>query len=60
MATIKYAINSGEKHFEVTVGAGSAVTKQAELTVEDVLTKQERVLAIQALLEHAIRQALDS
>jgi len=56
MATVKYAMNNGDKHFEVTQSAGSAVTKEIELTVEDSVTKGELDVAIRQLVEHMNRQ----
>ena len=57
MATVKYSLDNGDKHYQITQAAGSAVTKAMELTVEDSLEKQEIVLGLQALLEHVVRSA---
>lgn len=57
MATVKYSLDNGDKHYQVTQAAGSAVTKKIELTVEDSLEKQDIVLGLQAILEHVIRSS---
>jgi|DEB0MinimDraft_10_1074344.scaffolds.fasta_scaffold30265_2 hypothetical protein len=56
MATVKYGISRGEAYFDVTQAAGSAVTDEAELTVEDSLTKEEIVLLIRKLEEWITRE----
>ena len=56
MATVKYGITRADKYFDVTQAAGSAVTKEIELTVEDNLTKEEILLSLKELQEWITRQ----
>lgn len=56
MATVKYSLDKEDRHYEVVAAAGSAVTKQIELTVEDSLTKQELVIGLQQIIEYIIRK----
>jgi hypothetical protein len=56
MATVKYSLDKEDKHYEIVQAAGSAVTKQIELTVEDVLTKQEIVVGLQQIIENIVRK----
>ncbi len=57
MATVKYGVTRANQYFDVTQEAGSAVTKEVELTCEDTLTKEEILLAIEKLEHWITRQA---
>lgn len=56
MATVKYGLSTGENHFEVTQAAGSAVTDEVEVTVEDSLTKEEIVATLTKIIEWVTRE----
>jgi len=57
MATVKYGISRGEAYHEVTQAAGSAVTDEMELTVEDALTKEEIVIGLEKMIAWVTREA---
>ena len=57
MATVKYGVTRADKYFDVTQEAGSAVTKEVELTCEDTLTKEEILLALEKLEEWITRES---
>ena len=55
MATVKYSLGKGERQYNVTKAAGSAVTKDIELTVEDAVTKQEIIVGLQSIIEYIVK-----
>lgn len=56
MATVKYGVNRADSYFNITQAAGSAVTKEMELTVNDNLTKEEIVIGLEKMREWVSRQ----
>ena len=56
MATVKYGLSKGEDYFDVTQAAGSAVTDEVEVTVEDSLNKEEVVAALTKIIEWVTRE----
>jgi len=49
MATIKYSGNKGDKYFDIVRSAGSAVTRDVELTYNDTVKTKELLLMIRKL-----------
>lgn len=52
MATRKFGLSVNEEWRAVAAGAGSAVTDDVEITMQDTLTKEQAVILIEKLKDY--------
>ena len=54
MATVTFSYDRGTPHYEIGQAAGSAITPDMELTVEDALSREEIVVGLTKMIQRVL------